>query len=62
MNYQLIRLDTWLRTYALNPKGFEHWKKVAENSHLRDSGVLTFTLKPDENTTGIEQTIELETI
>jgi len=58
MNPQLVKLDTWLRTYALNPKGFSHWFEIANG--LTKLGKVTFTLQADENTTGIDQKITLE--
>lgn len=58
MNYQRIRLDTWLRTYALFPEEYGHWFETLEG--LKKSKSVTFTLKPEANTTGTEVSITLD--
>jgi len=58
MNYQRIRLDTWLRTYALNPEDFVAWFLSLDD--LKVFKTVTFALEPDESTTGTTQTITLE--
>jgi len=58
VNYQRIRLDTWLRTYALHPEDFVAWFNQLDD--LKVFKTVTFALEPDESTTGIAQTITLE--
>jgi hypothetical protein len=58
MNYQRIRLDTWLKTYALNPEGHEiffDWLKTLEVFKS-----VTLTLDSTESVTGTEVSITLE--
>ena len=58
MNYQLIRLDTWIRTFAIFPKGKAHWFK--ELDRLKSSESVTFILEPEETSTSFLQILILE--
>jgi len=53
-----IMLDTWLRTFALDPKGFGQWFEILKGLEVFKS--VTFTLKPEANTTGTEVSITLD--
>jgi|FreactTroBogLake_1042271.scaffolds.fasta_scaffold07795_4 hypothetical protein len=55
MKAELIRLDTWIKTFALRPKDVAHWLDLAKK--LRTSE--TFTLDKHESTTGRVEQITL---
>jgi hypothetical protein len=54
-----IMLDTWLRTFALDPKGFGQWFEILKGLEVFKS--VTFTLEPSENTTGLPLSITINT-
>lgn len=58
MNYQRILLDTWIRTFAIFPKGKAHWFKELEK--LKSSKSVTFILEPEETSTSLLQILILE--
>jgi len=58
MKYQRILLDTWIRTFAIFPKGKAHWFKELER--LKSSESVTFVLEPEETSTRLIETLILE--
>lgn len=59
MSPEIVQLDTWIKTFALEPAEISHWNKIGEEM-LNLKSRIDFTLSKEMTTTGKEETFILE--